>query len=105
MEGLQAIKPRAKNEIIQSNTKYIDGIERETKSIEYVGNKEGIDVEATLVVSEDDNDESAKWAVENIKFSVKQPVIYFRSCSSLFKCCFLCVSERPSHWNCIDNAD
>ncbi|OAY74949.1 UHRF1-binding protein 1 [Ananas comosus] len=96
VEGLQAIKPRAKNEIIQSNTKYIDGIERETKSIEYVGNKEGIDVEATLVVSEDDNDESAKWAVENIKFSVKQPIEAVATKEELEHLAFLCRSEVDS---------
>jgi hypothetical protein len=66
VEGLQAIKPRHKSKIQQHtiNAKKDTGEE----------SMEGIDIEATVINSPDLADECAMWMVENIKFSVKQPV-------------------------------
>lgn len=67
MEGLQAIKPRHKSKILQENTTNAK-IDTGAESME------GVDIEATVINSPDLTDESAMWTVENIKFSVKQPV-------------------------------
>lgn len=65
VEGLQ-IKPQA--EILQ------DGLlpGRPTEAIGLYG---GINLETSIVISKDDDDiETVKWVVENLKFSVKKPV-------------------------------
>jgi hypothetical protein len=66
VEGLQAIKPCHKSKIQQNtvNAKKNMGAE----------SMEGVDIEATVINSPDPTDESSMWTVENIKFSVKQPV-------------------------------
>ena len=68
VEGLQTLKPQ-----IQKNTHHtvslLNGV---NETVEPLG---GINLEARLVVSEDNvDDEMANWIMENLKFSVKHPV-------------------------------
>lgn len=69
VEGLQTMKPHAQKGI-NSAISPANGI-RETS--ETFG---GINLEVQVVISEDNVDEEmVKWIVENVKLSVKQPVI------------------------------
>ncbi|XP_023536640.1 uncharacterized protein LOC111797765 [Cucurbita pepo subsp. pepo] len=68
VEGLQTLKPQ-----IQKNTHHtvslLNGV---NETVEPLG---GINLEARLVVSEDNvDDEMANWIMENLKFSVKHPI-------------------------------
>lgn len=86
VEGLQTLKPQAQKNS-HHNVSLINGV---NETIEPLG---GINLEARMVVSEDNVDvEMANWIMENLKFSVKHPVfdnrfslcdlIYlFRNCS------------------------
>lgn len=68
MEGLQILKPHAQTRVLQ------DGLPLEGPK-EAVDLSGGINLESSIVISEDDVDiEMVKWMVENFKFSVKQPV-------------------------------
>ena len=69
MEGLQTLKPQGQKGI--STT--ANGIK------EVVETSGGINLEVRMVASEENiDDEMAKWAVENLKFSVKQPVMRYK---------------------------
>ncbi|XP_038904052.1 uncharacterized protein LOC120090451 isoform X2 [Benincasa hispida] len=68
VEGLQTLKPQ-----VQKNTHHnvplLNGV---NETVEPLG---GINLEARMVVSEDDIDvEMANWIMENLKFSVKHPI-------------------------------
>ncbi|CAK9321873.1 unnamed protein product [Citrullus colocynthis] len=68
VEGLQTLKPQ-----VQKNTHHnvplLNGV---NETVEPLG---GINLEARMVVSEDDVDvEMANWIMENLKFSVKHPI-------------------------------
>lgn len=67
MEGLQILKPLGQKGISVS--------ENGMKQVETGG---GINLEAQMVMSGGDiDDEMSTWVVENLKFSVKQPVMRF----------------------------
>jgi hypothetical protein len=69
VEGLQTLKPQGLKGIHPSVLP-ANGIK---ETAETFG---GINLELRLVIAEDSmDDELAKWGVENLKFSVKQPVI------------------------------
>lgn len=69
MEGLQTLKPLVQKGIRRSSFA-ANGIK---ETAETFG---GINLELGLVIAEDFlDDELAKWEVEDLKFSVKQPVI------------------------------
>ncbi|KAF3325649.1 UHRF1-binding protein 1-like protein [Carex littledalei] len=89
VEGLQAIKPRHKSKMIQENTinaKIDTGAE----------SMDGVDIEATVVNSPDLTDESAMWTVENIKFSVKQPIEAVATKEEIEHLVELCRGEADS---------
>jgi len=70
IEGLQILKPQYHGEMLIAGV-HSNGI-KETFQM-----NEGINLEVRMVISEDDVDsETAKWMVENLKFSVKKPVKY-----------------------------
>lgn len=70
MEGLQILKPRSPHSIRQDSP---EGPFKETA--ERFG---GMNIEVDVVNCEDDIDDGmGKWIVENLKFSVKQPVQRF----------------------------
>lgn len=71
VEGLQTLKPHAQKGI-HSAVLPANGIKGTTETFG------GINLEVQIVTSEDNVDEEmAKWIVENVKFSVKQPVMRF----------------------------
>lgn len=71
VEGLQTMKPHARKRI-NSAISPANGI-RETA--ETFG---GISLELQVVISENNVDEEmVMWVIENVKFSVKQPVMKF----------------------------
>lgn len=71
MEGLQTLKPQGQKGVHQSALP-ANGIK---ETAETFG---GIDLELRMVIAEDSiNDEQVKWEVENLKFSVKQPVVKY----------------------------
>lgn len=82
MEGLQTLKPQVQKGFQQA----ILPANGTKESVETSG---GVNVEVRLVISEEKaENEMVNWAVENVKFSVKEPVLG----SELFRylgCCHL----------------
>lgn len=77
MEGLQILKPMGQQEILANGVSgkgiLENGLPERQKQAEYTHG--GINVEVDLVTSEDNvEDVMVKWIVENLKFSVKEPV-------------------------------
>ncbi|XP_010240956.1 PREDICTED: uncharacterized protein LOC104585692 isoform X2 [Nelumbo nucifera] len=83
VEGLQALKPHAS--FSSRGAKGTGG---------YSG---GVNLEVRIVVSEDvEESEMAKWVVENLKFSVKQPIEAVATKEELQHLALLCKSEVDS---------
>ncbi|PQQ16205.1 uncharacterized protein Pyn_17041 [Prunus yedoensis var. nudiflora] len=90
VEGLQTLKPHAQN-CIDAAVLPVNGI-KETADA-----SAGIDLEVRMVISEDTVDhEMVEWAVENVKFSVKQPIEAVVTKDELQHLTFLCKSEVES---------
>lgn len=71
VEGLQTLKPHAQRGI-HSAVLPANGIKGTAETFG------GINIEVQIVTSENDVDEEmVKWVIENVKFSVKQPVMKF----------------------------
>ncbi|XP_052178315.1 uncharacterized protein LOC127792050 isoform X2 [Diospyros lotus] len=89
VEGLQILKPKAQKHTVQ------DGLTLEGfKDIEVCG---GVNLEARVVISEDDaHDEMIRWMVENLKFSVKDPIEAVVTKDELQHLVVLCKSEVDS---------
>lgn len=69
VQGLQILKPLTQKDI-PSSMLTADAVKEFTNSVG------GINLEVGLVLHEDNvDDEKANWEVENLKFSIKQPVI------------------------------
>lgn len=78
IDGLQVLKPHTRNDTVKSCVSS-GGINRASSyprgTNGTVDNCGGVNIELRMVISEDDESmEMAKWVVENLKFSVKQPV-------------------------------
>ncbi|XVF04000.1 hypothetical protein REPUB_Repub05bG0042600 [Reevesia pubescens] len=85
VEGLQTLKPRAPKGSPANGFK---------DSFETLG---GINIEARMVISEDNvENEMVNWVVENLKFSVKQPIEAIVTKDELQHLAFLCKSEVDS---------
>ncbi|KAB1200115.1 hypothetical protein CJ030_MR0G008022 [Morella rubra] len=90
VEGLQTLKPQGQKGVHQSALP-ANGIK---ETAETFG---GIDLELRMVIAEDSiNDEQVKWEVENLKFSVKQPIEAVVTRDELQHLAFLCKSEVDS---------
>jgi hypothetical protein len=72
IEGLQAIKPRLRDQHAVKGTSNNHQMCTGFNNTSSVGDH-GVDVEATMVIGEDEID-GAKWTMDNVKFSVKEPV-------------------------------
>lgn len=69
VEGLQTLKPQ-----VETNIHTVDSPESANGESD-MKKAEGVNVEARMVVSEDGLiDATGNWTVENLKFSVEQPV-------------------------------
>ncbi|CAN4102772.1 unnamed protein product [Withania somnifera] len=89
MEGLQILKPRSPHSIRQESP---EGPLKETA--DRFG---GMNIEVDIVNCEDDIDDgTGKWIVENLKFSVKQPIEAVVTKAELQYLAFLCKSEVES---------
>lgn len=72
VDGLQTLKPQPTKSIRQAGVSK----KRIKETVEQSG---GINAEVRMVISDDNVDRKiAKWVVENLKFSVKHPVIRVR---------------------------
>lgn len=73
MEDLKTLKPKPQpRKNILQNGELSKGFKQNAETYG------GINFEVDMVISEDDVDSAmAKWVVENVKFSVKQPVTIF----------------------------
>lgn len=81
MDGLQTLKPQVQKDL-QPGVLPANGIK------ESAGSSGGINVEVRMVISEDNaENEMDKWMVENLKFSVKEPVLGYEL--SRFGCCHI----------------
>ncbi|KAI7747150.1 hypothetical protein M8C21_033329, partial [Ambrosia artemisiifolia] len=86
VEGLKTLKPQKQKAIALSNG--------HTQAVESHG---GVDLEADIVLSEDDGaNETIKWVVESLKFSVKHPVEAIVTKDELQHVAQLCKSEVDS---------
>lgn len=72
IEGLQAIKPRLGDKHTRKGTSNNHQMGSGFNNASSIGDH-GVDVEATMVIGEDEI-EGAKWTMDNVKFSVKEPV-------------------------------
>ncbi|PWZ07748.1 Cullin-3B [Zea mays] len=70
IEGLQAIKPRLRDQCNKKGPSNNHEMGRDFNSSSYVGDH-GVHVEATMVIGEVEI-EGAKWTMDNVKFSVKE---------------------------------
>jgi hypothetical protein len=66
------MKPCLRDQIIRKVTSSNHLMGKEFNSACSVGDQ-GVDVEATMIFGEDEI-EGAKWMMDNVKFSVKEPV-------------------------------
>ncbi|XP_068669040.1 uncharacterized protein [Aristolochia californica] len=89
VEGLQALKPHASNGFLQTASI--------GKTNGVVGASGGVNLEAQMLLAEDgETFEMAKWAVEKLKFSVKQPIEAVATKEELEVLAVLCRSEVDS---------
>ncbi|KAF8414078.1 hypothetical protein HHK36_002077 [Tetracentron sinense] len=90
VEGLQALKPQVRKDIPQAGVS-LKGIKGT------VENSGGVNLDIRMVISEDtDNVDMAKWVLENLKFSVKQPIEAVATKEELQHLALLCKSEVDS---------
>ncbi|KAF8391482.1 hypothetical protein HHK36_023787 [Tetracentron sinense] len=90
VEGLRALKPQVRKDILLSGVS-LKGFKG---TVENYG---GINLEVRMVISEDkENVEMAKWVVENLKFSVKEPIEAVATKEELQHLTLLCKSEVDS---------
>lgn len=88
MEGLQILKPRSPHSIRQDRP---EGPLKETAE-----RFDGINIKVDIVCEDDIDDGMGKWVVENLKFSVKQPIEVLVTKAELKYLAFLCKSEVDS---------
>ncbi|PIN19270.1 hypothetical protein CDL12_08044 [Handroanthus impetiginosus] len=95
MEGLQILKPRGmlQNGISETGTLQNGLPVREKHTVDRHG---GINVVADIVASEEDVDDAMEWVVENLKFSVKEPIEAVVTKDELQHLALLCKSEVDS---------
>ncbi|XP_057454371.1 uncharacterized protein LOC130745938 isoform X2 [Lotus japonicus] len=90
VQGLQILKPLTQKDI-PSSMLTADAVKEFTNSVG------GINLEVGLVLHEDNvDDEKANWEVENLKFSIKQPIEAVVTKDEVQYLTFLCKSEIDS---------
>ncbi|KAI4322825.1 hypothetical protein L6164_022482 [Bauhinia variegata] len=90
VQGLQIFKPHTKKNIPPAILA-VNGVKESTDAAE------GIGLEVSLVIREDNVDEEmVNWEVENLKFSVKKPIEAVVTKDELQHLTFLCKSEIDS---------
>jgi len=94
IEGLQAIKPRLRDQHSGKGTSHNHEIGSGFNNASSVSDH-GVDVEATMVIGEDEI-EGAKWTMDNVKFSVKEPIEAVATKEELEHLSMLCRSEADA---------
>ncbi|KAI3466210.1 hypothetical protein Pfo_022873 [Paulownia fortunei] len=99
MEGLQILKPTARQGMllngISKNGILHNGLPESEKQA--VDRRGGVNMAVDLVTSEEDDDDAmAKWVVENLKFSVNEPIEAVVKKDELQYLALLCKSEVDS---------
>ncbi|KAL6844544.1 hypothetical protein ACP4OV_026217 [Aristida adscensionis] len=94
IEGLQAIKPRLRGQLVGKGTSNNHRMGSGFSNASSVGDQ-GVDVEATMVIGEDEI-EGAKWTMDNVKFSVKEPIEAVATKEELEHLAMLCRSEADA---------
>ncbi|KAL4619211.1 hypothetical protein ACB092_06G063600 [Castanea dentata] len=90
VEGLQTLKPQA-HKSIHASILPANGIKDNAET------SGGINLELRMVIAEDPiYDDPTKWVVENLKFSVEQPIEAIVTKDELQHLAFLCKSEVDS---------
>lgn len=94
IEGLEAIKPRLSNKLIANGklNKNQSGVG--ISNTNAIGDQ-GVDVEATMVLGEDEI-EGTKWMMDNVKFSVKEPIEAVAKKEELEHLAMICRSEADA---------
>ncbi|KAH0453337.1 hypothetical protein IEQ34_017661 [Dendrobium chrysotoxum] len=95
IEGLQALKPRSSNAHSEVGTLGVK-LNSDSSNLGPISDTGGVNIEAQLVLSDPESAEEAKWVVENIRFSVKQPIEAVVSKEELEHLAALCRSEVDS---------
>ncbi|KAJ0974760.1 hypothetical protein J5N97_016725 [Dioscorea zingiberensis] len=96
IEGLQALKPRSRSGASHPNMRENYRVDKHAMTGETTDAGEGVDVEACLVISDDEIPEETSWVVENIRFIVKQPIEAVVTKDELEHLVVLCKSEVDS---------
>ncbi|KAL5671585.1 hypothetical protein ACJX0J_015891, partial [Zea mays] len=94
IEGLQAIKPRLRDQCTQKGPSNNHEMGKDFNSSSSVGDH-GVDVEVTMVIGEDEI-EGAKWTMDNVKFSVKERIEAIATKEELEHLVMLCRSEADA---------
>ncbi|XP_062184200.1 uncharacterized protein LOC133888099 isoform X2 [Phragmites australis] len=94
IEGLQAIKPRLRDQLTGKGTSNTHQMGSEFNNANSVGDQ-GVDVEASMVIGEDEVD-GAQWTMDNVKFSVKEPIEAVATKEELEHLAMLCRSEADA---------
>ncbi|KAG2397004.1 uncharacterized protein HKW66_Vig0246300 [Vigna angularis] len=90
VQGLKIIKPQAQKDI-PSSVRTENGVEQFSEEVE------GIDLEVGMILHEDNEDnEMVNWAVENLKFYIRQTNEAIVSKEDVQHLTFLCKSEIDS---------
>lgn len=95
IEGLQALKPCFKNGTQKADMKENYHANKHAMGVETTGG-EGVDVEACLVISDEENHEETSWVIENIRFIVRKPIEAVVTKEELEHLVLLCKSEVDS---------
>ncbi|CAN6240991.1 unnamed protein product [Urochloa humidicola] len=94
IEGLQAIKPRLRYQHTGKGTSNNHQMGSGFNNASSIGDH-GVDVEATMVIGEDEI-EGAKWTMDNVKFSVKEPIEAVATKEELEHLAMICRSEADA---------
>ncbi|XP_062226843.1 uncharacterized protein LOC133925045 isoform X2 [Phragmites australis] len=94
IEGLQAIKPCLRDQLTGKGTSNNHQMGNKFNNASSVGDQ-GVDIEATMVIGEDEI-EGAKWTMDNVKFSVKEPIEAVATKEELEHLAMLCRSEADA---------
>ncbi|KAL8506128.1 hypothetical protein ACS0TY_017115 [Phlomoides rotata] len=99
LEGLQILKPMARQGMMMNRVSQKGNLQNDFSESEkqFVVEHGGIDLAVDIITSEEDtDDETADWVVENLKFSVTQPIEAVMKKDELQHLALLCKSEVDS---------
>lgn len=96
VEGLQALKPHSEHVVVKEDSLQSSQGSTAMKTAGSEDGVGGVNIEVCLVLPEDVSTEAVSWMVENVKFSVKQPIEAVTTKEELDDLALLCRSEADS---------